>query len=245
MSEPTTVTVLVPGASASSSKMSKKGWKCWAKWLSSVDSPAKDGYAYHGEFASVGSRVECELGDVLLHVDQSSNSGIGVVMTNSAGKAFFRWVDATSDAKWAGSLAKAARRLLKMTRQERIAAEAAAIAAETDEERIARGAKPLGDVAREYYRKLAGQQSETAAEQASGTTKKIEQDNPLNLWLANTRVDVLGACISRIEGLLDGDLTAEDKLANIRWAIDGLRQRQAASSSEDTYEGAVDALTRE
>ena len=121
MSEPTTVTVLVPGASASSSKMSKKGWKCWAKWLSSVDSPAKDGYAYHGEFASVGSRVECELGDVLLHVDQSSNSGIGVVMTNSAGKAFFRWVDATSDAKWAGSLAKAARRLLKMTRQERIA----------------------------------------------------------------------------------------------------------------------------
>lgn len=117
------VLVKIPGASASSSKMSKKGWKCWAKWLSSVATPANDGYAYEGEFTTPGSEVEAEFGDVLLHVDQSNSADLGIVMPSSSGQAFIRWIaDASSEGrKWCGPLAKPARTLLAMSTQERLA----------------------------------------------------------------------------------------------------------------------------
>lgn len=116
------ITITIPSESASRSKMQKKGWKCWAKWLSHVNSPANDGYAYEGEFTTVGTTVEAEVGDVLLHVDQSSSAGIGVLMLNKSGESFFKWIEtAPSDGrKWCGPLAASSRRLLGMSREERI-----------------------------------------------------------------------------------------------------------------------------
>lgn len=117
------VLVTIPGPSASSSKMQRKGWKCWAKVLSSVADPANNGYAYDGEFLSVGSNVELEVGDVILHVDQSSSATIGVVMVNKAGKGILKWIGegASSDGRrWCGPLGRPARKLLSMDQPERI-----------------------------------------------------------------------------------------------------------------------------
>ena len=117
------MTVAIPDASASRSKMSKKGWKCWAKELTHVNSPANTGYDFDGEFCGVGSSRECEAGTVILHVDQSGSADLGVVYPNMSGNGRIRWVaSADSDGrKWCGPLGKPARRLLCMTPAERVA----------------------------------------------------------------------------------------------------------------------------
>lgn len=115
----TTTLVTIPGASASRSKMQKKGWKCWAKNLTNVNSPARNGYDYDGEFMATGDDVELEIGDVILHVDDSRCSSIGVVVQNRVGRGIIIWV-ADADDKWAGPLAKPARHLLGLTREERV-----------------------------------------------------------------------------------------------------------------------------
>lgn len=144
------VLVKVPAASASSSKMAKKGWKCWAKWITSVNTPAHDGYAYQGEFATVGSDVEVEPGDVLLHVDQSSSAGVGVVVVNSKGEGFVNWMaSADSDGRaWCGPLAKMARKLCEMTPAERIKLAAADLVANRPDSR--------SDAVHAYYVDMAG-----------------------------------------------------------------------------------------
>lgn len=117
------VLVKIPAPAASPSKMQKKGWKCWAKWLSKVKTPANDGYAYEGEFTEPGSSVEAEFGDVLLHLDQGNSADVGIVMRNSKDEAFFHWIaSASSDGrKWCGPLAKPARAVLAMSTPERLA----------------------------------------------------------------------------------------------------------------------------
>lgn len=121
--------------------MQKKGWKCWAKWLSDVATPANDGYAYSGEFTAPGTDVECEVGDVLLHVDQGGSADLGVAMVNSQGKAFIKYLaSASSEArKWCGPLAKPARQLLAMTVEARIKHVAAIVAAEPGTNRTPEG----------------------------------------------------------------------------------------------------------
>jgi hypothetical protein len=142
--------ISIPGAAASRSKMQKKGWKCWAKWLSEVATPANDGYAYSGEFTTPGSDVECDIGGVLLHVDQGGTAALGVAMLNSKGEPFFKWIaDASSEArKWCGPLAKPARQLLAMNVDERIKHVAGIIAAD---------AKPDWTASvQDYWNALAG-----------------------------------------------------------------------------------------
>ena len=116
------INVEIPGPSASSSKMSKKGWKCWGKQLINVKSPANDGYAYEGEFVGISSTMELPVGDVILHVDQSSSANIGVVMVNRLGQGFIEWVADASSAgrKWCGLLAGPARRWINMTVEDRV-----------------------------------------------------------------------------------------------------------------------------
>jgi|GEM_PF-6106214 len=121
------VTVKIPGPSASRSKMQKKGWKCWCKNLAEVATPANNGYAYLGEFVSVDAVAELAVGDVLLHVDESSNSGIGVVQPDGE----VSWEKVTNDAKWVGPLAATARKLLAMTPAERVRPKAGAAVAAT------------------------------------------------------------------------------------------------------------------
>ncbi len=77
------------------------------------------------------------------------------------------------------------------------------------------------------------------------TTTRISEDSPLNLWLANTRADLYAARIHTIEMILDAAVSDRGKLASIRAEIQGLRRRQDAAAEQDTYEGQVDALTRE
>ncbi len=149
MSSSEVVTVRIPGPTASRSKMQKKGWKCWAKWLSSVATPANDGYAYEGEFTQIEAHVEAAVGDVLLHVDQSDCAAVGVVMLNSRGTGFIRWVDrANSDGrKWCGPLAKTARKMLAMSPEERIRHVAGLIAADRPDDRT--------DEVQAYYANMA------------------------------------------------------------------------------------------
>lgn len=152
-----TIIVSIPDASASRSKMQKKGWKCWAKWLTNVATPANDGYAYEGEFTSPGSQVECEIGDVLLHVDQSSSAGVGVVMQNKSGKAFIKWI-ASADSesrKWCGPLAKPSRQLLAMSQDERIKWVAGFI---LDADR----SEPLAEEVAAYWSHVAGRDTQPA-----------------------------------------------------------------------------------
>lgn len=120
MTTTTTVAVKIPGPMASRSKMARKGWKCWAKRLSSVAKPASDGYAYEGEFIGVGTTIETEAGDVILHVDQSGSAGIGVVCVRAC-EGFISWLD-TADASgrnWCGALGATTRKLLAMSADER------------------------------------------------------------------------------------------------------------------------------
>jgi hypothetical protein len=159
------VLVKIPGPSASSSKMAKKGWKCWAKWLTDVATPANDGYAYQGEFTPPGDSVEAELGDVLLHVDQSATSDLGVVMPNTKGEAWIRWVaDASSEGRrWCGPLAKPARRLLGMSAAERMAEIAGQLLAE-------HAAEPKANWTDEtvaHYTQLAGRGTETTVDRGA------------------------------------------------------------------------------
>lgn len=145
-----TITVSIPDATASRSKMQKKGWKCWAKILSSVANPANDGYAYDGEFTSVGATIEAEVGAVILHVDQSGAARVGVVMVNKAGKGFIKWVEtATSDGrKWCGTLGRPSRTLLNMPTEERVRHVAELMAKDRPFDRT--------DEVQAYYETLAG-----------------------------------------------------------------------------------------
>ena len=112
------VRVSVPSESASRSKMQKKGWKCWCKNVSSIDTPANSGFAWQGEFVTTGATIELTPGDVLLHVDQSSSTGIGIVLPSGG----IFWAETTGADKWSGVLAKPARRWLAMPTKERIVA---------------------------------------------------------------------------------------------------------------------------
>lgn len=163
------VTIAIPAESASRSKMQKKGWKCWAKWLSSVASPANDGYAYEGEFTTPGSTVEAQLGDVLLHVDQSSDAGIAVLMLNRKGEPYLKWMaSAPSDGrKWCGPLASPARSLLAMTRDERIRHAAAKMLADNPEWQ---DDPAKWSLAIAYYSQLAGLETAEAPPQAVAAT---------------------------------------------------------------------------
>lgn len=114
------ILVTIPGPSASSSKMSKKGWKCWAKTLRSIANPAKNGYDYDGEFAEVGVAAEMEIGSLVVHVDDSASNGIGVVMPNSAGKGIIVWISTGT----LPSMAAKGRKYLAMKPEERVAAAA-------------------------------------------------------------------------------------------------------------------------
>lgn len=144
----TTVTVSIPGTTASRSKAQKKGWKCWCKNLTKVATPANNGFAYEGEFVSVGSTAELTTGDVLLHVDDASSKSIGVVMRGSLGAGFIHWMASTSDDKWAGSIAKPARTLLAMDTEDRIRHVAAEVARTPNTQRSAEG--------QAYWDQLAG-----------------------------------------------------------------------------------------
>ena len=119
---PPTVLVSIPGPKASSSKMKSKGWKCWAKRLTSVATPANAGYAFEGEFVTCDAKVECTIGDVILHVDQSDCAAIGVVLVNLAGKSLIKWIETARPAgrQWCGTLAAPARRLLDLDRDARV-----------------------------------------------------------------------------------------------------------------------------
>lgn len=151
------ITVTIPSESASRSKMQRKGWKCWAKWLSNIKTPANDGYAFEGEFTSPGTTVEAEVGDVLLHVDQSSGADLMVLMVNRTGKSFLKSVaDANSEGrKWCGPLAAPARRLLDMDREARIRWVGQFI---LDQPRDT----PLKDEDRAYWQTVAGTAPESA-----------------------------------------------------------------------------------
>ncbi len=161
-------TVKIAGPSASRSKMQSKGWKCWAKWLTSVASPANDGFAYEGEFADTDATVEASVGDVLLRVDQSSVAKIGVVMVNRLGEGYVRYVaEANSDArKWCGPLARHARKLLAMPVEDRIRHVAKLIAETPSDKRTPE--------VQAYWEEMAGIQA-TPAEPVDPRAAAIEQ----------------------------------------------------------------------
>lgn len=126
----TTVQINVPGHSASQSKMQKKGWKCWAKKIDSVDEKVKDGYSYHGDFIATGSTVELDVGDIFVHVDQSSTADLYVVCVNRHGDGFIKQIDSVNCGSWAVSLANTAREWMKMSVEERISKVAKILLAE-------------------------------------------------------------------------------------------------------------------
>jgi hypothetical protein len=144
------VQINVPGPSASRSKMQKKGWKCWAKLITSIAEPAKDGYSWAGEFLTVGAMAECENGSLLLHVDDSSSHGVGVIVQTKSGKSRIVWMAGTSS-RWATALARTARTLLAMTCEERIRAAAKARLAEIVDD------ASIPSEVRQYWEALAGQ----------------------------------------------------------------------------------------
>jgi hypothetical protein len=117
----TPVQVFIPGPSASRSKVQKKGYKCWCKKLTSVKSPARTGYDYEGEFLGVEKTVELNVGDVILHIDESGSNGIGIIVPvpdNSDYRPIV-WVTSTSGS-WAGALAGVARDYLAMSPEDRV-----------------------------------------------------------------------------------------------------------------------------
>jgi hypothetical protein len=118
-----TIAIKIPGAAASHSKMQRKGWKCWAKVLTNVKTPANTGYDYEGSWITLGAVAELELGDVVLHVDDSSDAGVGVLIIGSKGTGYIHWMR-TTQGKWAGALAATARKLLSMPVQDRVKAAA-------------------------------------------------------------------------------------------------------------------------
>lgn len=178
-----TVCVTIPEASASRSKMAKKGWKCWAKVLSHVGTPANDGYAYEGTFVSPGTTIEARPGDVILHVDQSDTADIMVAMVNAGGKGFLWSIDSADSEgrKWCGPLGRPARKLLAMPVEERIRHVAGEIAANRPASR--------SDEVQAYYEALArGPQagSEPAGEpdarsEAIATIKRLMGEHGITL----------------------------------------------------------------
>lgn len=162
----TLTTVTIAGPSASRSKMQKKGWKCWAKWLTSVATPANSGFAYEGEFTDTDTTVEAAVGDVLLHVDQSAYARIGVVMVNKAGNGLVHYVaGANSDGrKWCGPLARYARGLLAMEVEERVRYMAKLIAADRPADR--------SDSVQAYWEEMAGIQATPA--EPTETTEPVD-----------------------------------------------------------------------
>ena len=74
---------------------------------------------------------------------------------------------------------------------------------------------------------------------------KIEENNPLNLWLANAKCALLASFATNVESLLaNPELSDRDKLTNIRWAVETVRMKEDLAMLENTYEGKVGALTR-
>lgn len=116
MSESTSVRVSIPGPYGSRSKMQRKGWKCWAKRIAHVNDPANSGYDWEGEFLAVGTVAELTAGDIVLHVDESSSSAVGVVMPDGG----IEWLRSTHG-KWASDLAATARKALAMETKDRLA----------------------------------------------------------------------------------------------------------------------------
>lgn len=157
----TTIQVFVPSEAASRSKMQKKGWKCWAKLLSGVASPANDGYAFSGDWLTCGCDAECSPGDVILHIDQSSSAGVGVVYPDSAGKGCIRWLKtANSDGrKWCASLGKVAREWLAKSAGDRLIKVAELKIEENEAGPTEKKWKPE---VRAHYVAMAGRSPETA-----------------------------------------------------------------------------------
>lgn len=206
MSTQATATVLVsiPGPVASSSKMAKKGWKCWAKRLTSVATPANDGYAFEGEFVTIEAKVECRLGDVILHVDQSDSAAVGVVMVNRNGTPIIKWIETASPdgRKWCGTLAAPARRLLDMDSDARVRFVALSI---ITEER----ATQLNEEAAAYWRSVAGM----SPSESATTTDAVE---------TVTQLDAAMMSIETILSQLNGTDRAEAirRVAAIQRAAD-------------------------
>lgn len=181
------INVEIPGPSASTSKMSRKGWKCWGKRLTHVRTPANDGYAFEGEFVGISSTMELTVGDVILHVDQSSSATLGVVMVNRLGKGFIKWVaDADSDGrKWCGPLARPARRWLDMDVEDRVRHVAQLILdQDTDNE--------LKPESREYWQSLVSPPSAEPTATEATAPAKVTPD-ALVCVLANALRNVLAS----------------------------------------------------
>ena len=71
----------------------------------------------------------------------------------------------------------------------------------------------------------------------------ITADSPLNLWLANTQVQVLRARLQAVESILRGDVASD--AAKVREAlavIDRLWLRLERAGVAESYEDAVAAL---
>lgn len=194
------VLVKIPGATASSSKMSKKGWKCWAKIVTAVASPANDGYAFSGEFVSTGTTIEARTGDVLLHVDQSDSAGIAIIAKNRIGEGTIRWIaTASSDGRaWCATLGREARELLAMSRAERLAVAAADVLDDTGR------AKPLTPEAVAYWSAIAGRDVAPAADPSPASEPTTPPDaatvayDSIVAILATLSADERAAVVARI-----------------------------------------------
>ncbi len=180
-----TLITLIPSESASRSKMAKKGWKCWAKILSSVATPANNGYAFEGQFVGVGTKLEVDSGDVLLHVDQSSNAGVAVIVPKEGGENGYIWWSETASSdgqKWCASLGREARKLLAMTVEERIRYAAGYMVDDRPADR--------NDATQAHYERLAGRSGKTPAAQPTATAAVVAPDaapSPRDLALVAIR----------------------------------------------------------
>lgn len=73
------VSVTVPPASVSKEELKKNNQKCWAKWITRFDYSVNGVHAYEGVLLPVGRKVNLPVNSVVLHVDESSDIGIGLV----------------------------------------------------------------------------------------------------------------------------------------------------------------------
>lgn len=73
------VSVHVPAASVSKAELAKRKQRCWAKLVTRFDYSVSGGRAYEGPLLPVGRKVNLPVNSVVLHVDESSNIGIGLV----------------------------------------------------------------------------------------------------------------------------------------------------------------------
>lgn len=105
------VEVRIPGPSASTSKMAKKDWKCWAKVVEELTQP-KPGQPTTAE-NYVGTRLSygvtpLPVGAVVLHYDDSSEHGVGVVTADGE----IEWEETCHGEGWPVALRAATKRLL-------------------------------------------------------------------------------------------------------------------------------------